>query len=131
MISATLDSYHPAPQGPGFLVPGPRNQASERQHTTPRTRPIVIVLKCTGAIVTTLGQGRDVLGQRRRGVLLLSPETEMYHQQNLATHLSARTEVLEYIEAWYNRHRPHSYNGGLSPVAALAAHHARRQPAAA
>ena len=59
MISATLDSYHPAPQGPGFLVPGPRNQASERQHTTPRTRPIVIVLKCTGAIVTTLGQGRD------------------------------------------------------------------------
>lgn len=58
-------------------------------------------------------------------------KTEMYHQQSFATHLAARTAVMEYIEAWYNRRRPHSYNGGLSPVAALAAHHASHPPVAA
>lgn len=38
-------------------------------------------------------------------------KTEMYHQQAFANHLSARTAVMEYIESWYNRRRPHAYNG--------------------
>jgi transposase InsO family protein len=41
------------------------------------------------------------------------------------------TAVMEYIESWYNRRRPHSYNAGLTPAAALATYQARCQPAAA
>ncbi|GEP28824.1 hypothetical protein CLE01_34220 [Cryobacterium levicorallinum] len=55
----------------------------------------------------------------------------MYYQQDFDNHLAARTAVMEYIESWYNRRRPHSHNGGLQPAAALAAHRDRRQMAAA
>ena len=59
-------------------------------------------------------------------------KTEMFHQHSFPNHLTARTAVMEYIEVWYNRRRPHSYNGGISPAAALAAHHARdHEPVAA
>jgi transposase InsO family protein len=40
-------------------------------------------------------------------------KTEMYYQQDFENHLAARTTVMEYIESWYNRRRPHAYNGGL------------------
>lgn len=49
-------------------------------------------------------------------------KTEMFHQKQFPNHLSARTAVMEYIESWYNRRRPHGYNSGLSPVAARTAH---------
>ena len=58
-------------------------------------------------------------------------KTEMYYQQAFANHLTARTAVMEYIESWYNRRRPHAYNGGLSPAAALTAHQNAYQSAAA
>lgn len=59
-------------------------------------------------------------------------KTEMYHQQSFANHLAARTAVMEYIEAWYNRRRPHRHNGGISPTAARTAHQTRdREPVAA
>jgi len=58
-------------------------------------------------------------------------KTEMYYQHDFENHLAARTAVMEYIESWYNRRRPHSHNGGLQPAAALAAHRDRRQMAAA
>ena len=58
-------------------------------------------------------------------------KTEMYYQHDFENHLAARTAVMEYIESWYNRRRPHSHNRGLQPAAALAAHHGRRQKAAA
>jgi len=58
-------------------------------------------------------------------------KTEMFHQQTFSNHLSARTAVMEYIESWYNRRRPHSHNGGLQPAAALTAYQDRRQPVAA
>lgn len=58
-------------------------------------------------------------------------KTEMFYQQHFDNHLSARTAVMEYIESWYNRRRPHAYNDGLPPAAALAAYHDRCQPAAA
>ena len=47
-------------------------------------------------------------------------KTEMYHHYNFPNHPSARTAVMEYIESWYNRHRPHSNNQGLPPASALA-----------
>ena len=52
-------------------------------------------------------------------------KTEMFHQQSFPNHLSARTAVMEYIEVWYNRRRPHRHNGGISPAAARTAHQAR------
>jgi transposase InsO family protein len=36
-------------------------------------------------------------------------KTEMYYQHYFDNHLAARTAVLEYIESWYNRRRPHSH----------------------
>ncbi|WP_370449931.1 integrase core domain-containing protein [Cryobacterium sp. Hh7] len=58
-------------------------------------------------------------------------KTEMYYQHEFENHLTARTAVMEYIESWYNRRRPHSRNGGLQPAVALAAHRDARQTAAA
>lgn len=58
-------------------------------------------------------------------------KTEMYYQQYFTSHMAARTAVMEYIESWYNRRRPHSYNQGLPPAAALVAYQTRCQPAAA
>jgi putative transposase len=58
-------------------------------------------------------------------------KTEMFHQKYFHNHLAARTAVMEYIESWYNRRRPHSHNQGLAPAAALTAYQDRRQPAAA
>jgi len=58
-------------------------------------------------------------------------KTEMFYQQQFANHLAARTAVKEYIESWYNRRRPHAYNNGLAPAAALAAYQDLRQLAAA
>ncbi len=58
-------------------------------------------------------------------------KTEMYYQHDFENHLAERTAVMEYIESWYNRRRPHSHNGGLQPAAALAAHRDRRKTIAA
>lgn len=49
-------------------------------------------------------------------------KTEMFHQQTFANYLSARTAVMEYIEAWHNGRQPHCHNGGISPAAARIAH---------
>ena len=32
--------------------------------------------------------------------------------------LQARHDITDYLMGYYNRHRPHTYNGGLSPVMA-------------
>ncbi|AIY03004.1 transposase of ISAar25, IS3 family, IS3 group, orfB [Arthrobacter sp. PAMC 25486] len=34
--------------------------------------------------------------------------------------MAARTAVMEYIESWYNRRRPHANNQELPPARALA-----------
>ena len=47
-------------------------------------------------------------------------KTEMYHHHDFASHMAARTAVMEYIESWYNRRRPHANNQGLPPARALA-----------
>ena len=58
-------------------------------------------------------------------------KTEMYHHYDFPNHLSARMAVMEYIETWYNRRRPHSNNQGLSPAKALAAFQQQYELAAA
>lgn len=58
-------------------------------------------------------------------------KTEMYHHSDFQNHLSARTAVMEYIESWYNRCRPHSNNQGLSPARALAEYQQQSESAAA
>jgi len=42
-------------------------------------------------------------------------ECELLDRRPLRTHRQARTEVIEFIEAWYNPHRRHSSIGYLSP----------------
>ena len=46
-------------------------------------------------------------------------KNELYHHRAFTSRVSARTAVMEYIETWYNRKRPHTSNGGLSPQAVL------------
>ncbi len=46
-------------------------------------------------------------------------KNEMFHHRAFISRLAARTAVMEYIETWYNRKRPHTANGGLSPQAFL------------
>lgn len=46
-------------------------------------------------------------------------KNEMYHHRAFTSRVAARTAVMEYIEVWYNRRRPHTANGGLSPQAVL------------
>lgn len=54
-------------------------------------------------------------------------KTEFYYQFSFPTRLAARTGVMEYIEAWYNRARPNARAGGITPAAALAAYQASGQ----
>lgn len=42
-------------------------------------------------------------------------KNEMYHHRAFTSRVAARTAVMEFIEVWYNRKRPHTNNGGLSP----------------
>jgi transposase InsO family protein len=45
-------------------------------------------------------------------------KTEMYYQRSWPTRMHARTAIMEYIEIWYNRRRPHARAGGRPPAAA-------------
>ena len=55
----------------------------------------------------------------------------MFHQRFWPTRLHLRTAVMDYIEIWYNRRRPHARAGGIPPAAARAAHQARDHAVAA
>lgn len=58
-------------------------------------------------------------------------KTEMFHQRSWPTRLQLRTAMLEYIEIWYNRKRPHIRADGHPPVhARTAADHTRHVVAA-
>jgi transposase InsO family protein len=43
-------------------------------------------------------------------------KVELVHDRNYKTRLSARKDIFEYIEVFYNRQRRHSYLDYLSPV---------------
>jgi len=43
-------------------------------------------------------------------------EWELIDDANWRTRASARSEIAEYIEIWYNRTRRHSTLNGLSPI---------------
>lgn len=58
-------------------------------------------------------------------------KNEMFHHRAFTSRVVTRTAVMEYIEVWYNRKRPHSSNGGLSPQAVLDAYEARNSLALA
>jgi UDP-glucose 4-epimerase len=63
-----------------------------------------------------------------------SPQVQIKESSILDTRpvdLLISESEMEYIESWYNRRRPHSYNAGLTPADALATYQARCQPAAA
>ena len=46
-------------------------------------------------------------------------KNEMYHTRSFATREEARHAVVEYIEAYYNRKRPHSTIGYRIPAEAM------------
>lgn len=46
-------------------------------------------------------------------------KNEMFHHHAFETRPEARVAVMDYIETWYNRRRPHTYHQGLSPLAKL------------
>ncbi|QIM16220.1 IS3 family transposase [Leucobacter insecticola] len=58
-------------------------------------------------------------------------KTEMFYQRSWRTCLHARTAIMDYIESWYNRRRPHARAGGIPPVAARIAYETRDQSLAA
>ena len=43
-------------------------------------------------------------------------KTELVYHRRYRTRAEARSEIFEYVEAWYNRKRLHSSLGYLSPV---------------
>ena len=45
----------------------------------------------------------------------------MYHRQRFETRDEAKYAVIEYIESYYNRFRPHSTIGGQVPAEAMGA----------
>ena len=44
-------------------------------------------------------------------------QRELLDQHTWTTHNQLATAIFEWIECWYNPHRRHSYNDGLSPLA--------------
>ena len=58
-----------------------------------------------------------------------SLKPELIHQERFATRQEARDKIFEYIEAWYNPRRRHSYCGMLSPNHYEAAHTAAQDAA--
>lgn len=57
-------------------------------------------------------------------------KNEMYHLRSFATRAEARAAVVEYIEAYYNRRRPHSTIGYRIPAEVMAEFQARAEAAA-
>ncbi|MDJ0315262.1 IS3 family transposase [Arthrobacter sp. H35-D1] len=49
-----------------------------------------------------------------------SLKNEFYHHYSFDTRQAARQATMHYIEAFYNRWRPHSHNDGLPPATAMA-----------
>lgn len=47
-------------------------------------------------------------------------KNEFYHHYSFNTRQDARRATMRYIEAFYNRWRPHSHNNGLPPATAMA-----------
>ncbi|MFJ2621802.1 IS3 family transposase [Glutamicibacter sp. NPDC087344] len=58
-------------------------------------------------------------------------KNEMFHHRAFITRMAARTAVMEFIEVWYNRKRPHTSNGGLTPQMALDAYELKHSEAEA
>lgn len=58
-------------------------------------------------------------------------KTEMYYQRSWPTRLHARTEIMDYIESWYNRRRPNARAGGIPPMTARINYETRDQLLAA
>ncbi len=44
----------------------------------------------------------------------------LYHHNSFDTRQAARRATMHYIEAFYNRWRPHTHNNGLPPATAMA-----------
>ena len=57
-----------------------------------------------------------------------TPENEMYYRQSFPTRDSAKHAAIEFIEAYYNRRRPHSTIGYKVPAEAMAAFFERTEP---
>ena len=55
-------------------------------------------------------------------------KNEMYHRRSFATRDAAKHAVIEFIEAYYNRKRPHSTIGYRVPAEAMDAFFERTAP---
>lgn len=58
-------------------------------------------------------------------------KTEMFHQRSWPTRRQLRAAMLEYIEIWYNRKRPHTRAGGYPPANARTIHNHTKYATAA
>ena len=58
-------------------------------------------------------------------------KNEMYHRRRFPTRAAARCAVIEFIEAYYNRRRPHSTIGYRIPAEAMEEFFKRTGPAKA
>jgi putative transposase len=58
-------------------------------------------------------------------------QLELFDEHHWDTRAQLASAIFEWIEAWYNPHRRHSYCGMLSPIDYETAHHARRLESAA
>ncbi len=73
--------------------------------------------RCTNAgVKPSMGSVGDCYDNAMAESFFATLECELLDRRPLRTHRQARTEVIEFIEAWYNPHRRHSSIGYLSPV---------------
>lgn len=78
---------------------------------------------CAGNGVTqSMGETGSAYDNAVAESFFSSLKNEMYHAQVFKTRAAVRTAVMEYIEVWFNRERPHTANKGLTPLMMLEKH---------
>ena len=67
-------------------------------------------------VTQSMGTVGDCFDNSVAEAFFSSLQRELLDQHHWATRSQLATAIFEWIECWYNPHRRHSYNNGLSPI---------------
>lgn len=75
---------------------------------------------CAGnEVIQSMGETGSAFDNAVAESFFSSLKNEMYHAQVFKTRAAVRAAVMEYVEVWFNRERPHSAIKGLTPLMML------------